>query len=198
MGVVQDPQGAWFLVWEPRDHIGAGLVNAPGALSWNELGSPDTEASAKFYGDLLGWKTTAMEGVGMPYLVVSTAAGKNNGGIRAPTPPGRAGLLARVLRNRRHRRGGRQGHGARRQRARPPYDIGIAKIAVAQDRRARCSRSMPDSSRSRSARDTRRCDARRSPPCVLARWASAAASRRPARPDRRRRRPGKCSTRTRR
>jgi predicted enzyme related to lactoylglutathione lyase len=25
MGVVQDPQGAWFLVWEPKQHIGAGL-----------------------------------------------------------------------------------------------------------------------------------------------------------------------------
>src|SRR5438105_4218028 len=37
MGVVQDPQGAFFLVWEPKRHIGAALVNAPGALAWNEL-----------------------------------------------------------------------------------------------------------------------------------------------------------------
>src|SRR4051812_41155705 len=27
MGVAQDPQGAFFLVWEPRRHIGASLVN---------------------------------------------------------------------------------------------------------------------------------------------------------------------------
>jgi predicted enzyme related to lactoylglutathione lyase len=38
MAVIQDPQGAYVLAWQPRDHIGAGLVNAPGALVWNELG----------------------------------------------------------------------------------------------------------------------------------------------------------------
>src|SRR5437763_4926756 len=27
MGVVQDPQGAFFLVWEPKTNIGASLVN---------------------------------------------------------------------------------------------------------------------------------------------------------------------------
>ena len=88
MGVVQDPQGAWFLVWQPKQHIGAGLVNAPGALAWNELGSPDPDGSAKFYGDLFGWETTPMEGSEMPYLVIRTAAGTSNGGIRPPAPPG--------------------------------------------------------------------------------------------------------------
>ena len=57
MGVVQDPQGAFFLIWEPRNHIGASLVNVPGPLTWNELASPDIEASAGFYGDLFGWTT---------------------------------------------------------------------------------------------------------------------------------------------
>jgi predicted enzyme related to lactoylglutathione lyase len=87
MGVVQDPQGAYFLVWQPRDHIGAGLVNVPGALSWNELGSPDMEGSAQFYGELFGWTTSPMEG-DMPYLVITTAEGTSNGGIRPPMPPG--------------------------------------------------------------------------------------------------------------
>src|SRR5581483_1078844 len=39
MGVIQDPQGAYFCVWEPREHHGASLVNAHGALSWNDLSS---------------------------------------------------------------------------------------------------------------------------------------------------------------
>jgi uncharacterized protein len=86
-GVVQDPQGAHFLVWQPRDHIGAGLVNVPGALSWNELGSPDMDGSARFYSDLFGWTTSPMEG-DMPYLVITTADGHSNGGIRQPMPPG--------------------------------------------------------------------------------------------------------------
>ena len=87
MGVIQDPQGAYFLAWQPGQHPGAGLVNAPGALCWNELGSPDVEASAAFYRDLFGWTTAPMEG-DTPYLVVSTAGGRSNGGIRPPMPEG--------------------------------------------------------------------------------------------------------------
>ena len=133
MGVVQDPQGAWFLVWEPKQHIGAGLVNAPGALSWNELGSPDPDGSAKFYGDLFGWETSPMEGSETPYLVIRNAAGNTNGGIRPPAPPGTPpfwlvyfatddldGTLAKVS-----ELGGDVLVGL--------TDIGIAKIAVAQD-----------------------------------------------------------------
>jgi predicted enzyme related to lactoylglutathione lyase len=30
----------------------------PGTPSWVELSSPDADASAKFYGDLMGWKAT--------------------------------------------------------------------------------------------------------------------------------------------
>ena len=55
MAVIQDPQGAAFEIWEPRESIGAGLVNAPGALSWNELASPDLDASSAFYSALFGW-----------------------------------------------------------------------------------------------------------------------------------------------
>jgi uncharacterized protein len=86
MGVVQDPQGAYFLVWEPKLHFGASLVNAPGALSWNELATPDLDASASFYAQLFGWTTERMEGMEMPYLVVKTADGSTNGGIRPLMP----------------------------------------------------------------------------------------------------------------
>jgi predicted enzyme related to lactoylglutathione lyase len=90
MGVVQDPQGAFFLVWEPKDHIGAALVNAPGALSWNELATPDIEASARFYSDLFGWTTELISKSPMPYMTIKTRAGRPNGGIRpvmGPEPP---------------------------------------------------------------------------------------------------------------
>jgi uncharacterized protein len=133
MAVVQDPQGAWFLLWQPKDHIGAGLVNAPGALAWNELGSPDVDGSAAFYGDLLGWTTLPMEGADPPYLVVSNSDGHSNGGIRPPAPPGTPPFwlvyfgsadldasLAKVS-----ELGGKVLVGN--------TDIGIAKIAVVQD-----------------------------------------------------------------
>ena len=133
MAVVQDPQGAWFELWQPNEHIGAGLVNAPGALAWNELGSPDVDASAHFYGELLGWTTTPMEGADPPYLVISNADDHSNGGIRPPAPPGTppfwlvyfgtadiAASVAQVT-----ELGGTV--------LVDVTDIGIAKIAVAQD-----------------------------------------------------------------
>ncbi len=86
MGVVQDPQGAFFQIWEPRNHIGASLVNVPGALTWNELASPDVDASAGFYGDLFGWTVEEMEGGPFRYLVIKTPDGRSNGGIRPQMP----------------------------------------------------------------------------------------------------------------
>jgi uncharacterized protein len=81
MAVIQDPQGAFFMVWEPKQHRGAGLVNEPGALCWNELASPDMEAAAPFYRDLFGWTIAPFEGSERPYLVITNGE-RGNGGIR--------------------------------------------------------------------------------------------------------------------
>ena len=132
MAVIQDPQGAHFMVWEPKQHIGASLVNAPGALTWNELASVDPEASADFYGELFGWKAEPFEGTPMKYLGIQNSEGHGNGGIRdtmenEPTywlvyfgtadidgdAAKAAELGATVLA--------------------PPMDIGVGKIAVLQD-----------------------------------------------------------------
>ena len=131
MAVIQDPQGAWFLIWQPNQHHGAGLVNAPGALCWNELGSPDLDGSAAFYGGLFGWTTSPMEGGEMPYLVISNGD-RSNGGIRPPMPPGTPpfwlvyfaaeDLDARVgqgLRAGRHRPDGQHRHRDRQDRGGP-------------------------------------------------------------------------------
>jgi predicted enzyme related to lactoylglutathione lyase len=88
MGVVQDPQGAFFPVWEPKGHIGAGLVNAPGALSWNDLASPDPDASARFYGELFAWTVEPVDGSEPPYWTIKTADGRLGGGMREVMPPG--------------------------------------------------------------------------------------------------------------
>ncbi|MHB8657395.1 MAG: VOC family protein [Solirubrobacteraceae bacterium] len=89
MGVIQDPQGAYFLVWESKLHIGASLVNAHGALSWNELASPDLDVSASFYSDLFGWQIQSLPGAPMPYMTIMSS-GHGNGGIRPAMPPGTA------------------------------------------------------------------------------------------------------------
>ena len=88
MGVVQDPQGAYFEVWEPRTSIGAGLVNAPGALCWNELASPDLDSSARFYGDLFGWTTEPFPDSPTPYLIIKNSDGRTNGAMRPVMPEG--------------------------------------------------------------------------------------------------------------
>ncbi len=82
MAVIADPQGAFFMVWEPREHIGAGLVNGPGLLSWNELATPDPDGSAGFYTEMFGWSTQPFGDMPTQYLVVQTSDGRGNGGIR--------------------------------------------------------------------------------------------------------------------
>ncbi len=56
MAVVQDPTGAMLCVWEPKANHGAGLVNAPGAMTWNDLTTPDVETAKRFYADWMGWR----------------------------------------------------------------------------------------------------------------------------------------------
>ena len=34
---IQDPEGAHLGLWQPKQHIGAGIVNTVGAMCWNEL-----------------------------------------------------------------------------------------------------------------------------------------------------------------
>ena len=64
MVVAMDPTGAMFAVWEPRDHIGAGIFGEPGALAWNELYTNDTDKAAAFYGGLFGWTPNTHPGPG--------------------------------------------------------------------------------------------------------------------------------------
>jgi len=37
MGIIQDPTGAIFALWEPKKEIGTHFKNIPGSLCWNEL-----------------------------------------------------------------------------------------------------------------------------------------------------------------
>jgi len=55
MAVFADPAGAVFGVWQPGTFAGAGVVNEPGALSWNELNTRDVSGAEQFYGGVFGW-----------------------------------------------------------------------------------------------------------------------------------------------
>ncbi|MHB8532470.1 MAG: VOC family protein [Solirubrobacteraceae bacterium] len=134
MAGVQDPQGAFFMLWERGETFGAAVVNEPGALVWNELSVPDVDAARSFYGELFGWTTTPFEGGGAAldsYAVIHVGE-RSNGGIRElkePSPPNWAvyfgvadieDALSRVK-----QLGGEQMTG--------PQDIGIAKLAFVRD-----------------------------------------------------------------
>jgi predicted enzyme related to lactoylglutathione lyase len=84
MSVIADPAGAALCLWEARGNIGAALVNTPGALTWNDLLTPDAEAAARFYGELLGWTTEEIPDAG-GYRVIENGE-RMNGGIM-PTDP---------------------------------------------------------------------------------------------------------------
>ncbi len=49
MAMIADPSGAVVGLWQPMDHQGAELFNAPGSLTWNELQTRDLESAMAFY-----------------------------------------------------------------------------------------------------------------------------------------------------
>lgn len=78
MAVVRDPGGANLHLWQPGRHIGAGRVNEPGCMVWNELATPDVQRAAAFYRDLLGWEAEP-DATGYATIRAGEAL---NGGIR--------------------------------------------------------------------------------------------------------------------
>ncbi|MFJ6196602.1 VOC family protein [Micromonospora sp. NPDC092111] len=67
MGVFADPAGAVFSVWQSMRMPGAELFNAPGAMCWNELVSPDPEGAKVFYELVFGWHPEEQPTAGYGY-----------------------------------------------------------------------------------------------------------------------------------
>ena len=80
MLVLEDPTGAMLDLWQPRDFIGAGVVNAVGAMCWNELWTPDVAAAKRFYRAVLGWDFYHDPNHPEIYTHISNR-GRPNGGI---------------------------------------------------------------------------------------------------------------------
>jgi predicted enzyme related to lactoylglutathione lyase len=55
MGVIQDPTGAYFSIWQPMKHHGADICNEPVSLCWNELMTNDVDRAGAFYTELFGY-----------------------------------------------------------------------------------------------------------------------------------------------
>ena len=65
-------------------------MNAPGALTWADLATPDPEAAARFYGDWLGWTFRTGGDFGPDYRVIHNGE-RHNGGVTALPPEQAAG-----------------------------------------------------------------------------------------------------------
>jgi len=79
MAVIQDPTGAMLALWQPGAHIGARLANEPGALSWNELATTDTDKAGEFYTKLFGWRTQTQDMETMTYTTFLNGERMNGG-----------------------------------------------------------------------------------------------------------------------
>ena len=55
MAIFEDTTGAYIAAWQPGDHLGAQLVNEPGAFIWDELSTSDLSKSKDFYSAVFGW-----------------------------------------------------------------------------------------------------------------------------------------------
>jgi uncharacterized protein len=55
MAIFADTTGAVIAAWQPKDHLGAQLVNEPGAFTWSELSTSDLAKSKAFYSEVFGW-----------------------------------------------------------------------------------------------------------------------------------------------
>jgi len=85
MAVFADPQGAVISVWQAKQHAGAGIVNEPGTLTWNELITTDTDAAAAFYAAVFGWGAVT-HGEGAGAYTEFQVAGRSIAGMMAKTP----------------------------------------------------------------------------------------------------------------
>jgi predicted enzyme related to lactoylglutathione lyase len=132
MVLAMDPSGAMVAFWQANEHIGARLVNEPGALVWNELITSDP-SSVKFYEQVAGMTTSAQDmGQGQPYTVFQAGDAMVGG----TTPPMMEGVP-----NHWHVYFGVDDADATAAKVTelggtilvPPFDTPVGRIAVAQD-----------------------------------------------------------------
>lgn len=83
--LVADPLGGVFALSSTRTE--GDYVEQPGHWCWNELNTPDTDASLAFYTSLGGFTVEKMEMKEGPYFVLHRD-GKPRGGMSTPPTPG--------------------------------------------------------------------------------------------------------------
>ena len=86
MAFIADPTGAALGVWQPGTHIGAQVVNEPGAWGWSELVTTDIDTAIAFSIAVFGWGADRRPPAGPVEYVEWTVDGRSVGGAM-PKPP---------------------------------------------------------------------------------------------------------------
>jgi len=87
MAIITDPTGAQLSLWQPKEMIGADLVNEPGAFCWAELNTKDAHAASNFYERVFGWKPSTMDMGGMEYTLFMLGESQVAGLLPMDGPP---------------------------------------------------------------------------------------------------------------
>jgi predicted enzyme related to lactoylglutathione lyase len=88
MSVLQDPTGAVFAIWQPRQNIGSEIVNVPGAVTLNQLNTTDPERAQEFYAQLFGWRIEQVQGGEQAYWGIYNGERLNGGMMQLPAEMG--------------------------------------------------------------------------------------------------------------
>ena len=75
MTVIEDPAGAPVCAWQARGHIGARVVDEPGAMCWCELATTDAAKAGRFHSELFGWRLKPSGGGYTEFLRGETSIG---------------------------------------------------------------------------------------------------------------------------
>jgi predicted enzyme related to lactoylglutathione lyase len=84
MSVIQDPTGAVFAIWQPKEYQGSSISHDLGTYCWQELGTSDPQKAKDFYATLFGWAAESFPGP-MEYTMLKKGQ-ENVGGMYEITP----------------------------------------------------------------------------------------------------------------
>lgn len=86
MAPMQDPTGAYFAIWEAKKHIGAGIINEPGAICWNELMTPNVDIAGRFYRTTFDWTAELVDTSADSTYTIFKAGTTQVGGMMSRPP----------------------------------------------------------------------------------------------------------------
>jgi predicted enzyme related to lactoylglutathione lyase len=81
MAVAQDPTGAFFCLWQGKQHMGATHGGPFNNFCWTECATPDPAGAIAFYTALFGWTTKPDSGFDTAQYIELMLNGKPFGGV---------------------------------------------------------------------------------------------------------------------